>query len=333
MSNIFRKSRGMPTLSLKASVPYRRSASGAWGRVCVLLFLFICVILQLTPTPLFAQDTRNRTSDMYHLGRIITSSESLPDRVYDAQKYKFFISVLYLEKGTDNVITSGTGSGFTSNIPGIILTARHVVSESIPEADKIKTEMMKTNPRFDYTYSFMGTIMTSERWVNFPLTLAATGEEGTFKDILALRVNMQTMLQARVAGDVINSNPLNILMRPSEFADANVGDKVYISGFAPVVAGFKDKNKNPISVYVDLINFTFPAEVTAKIEDMPINKAGVKLLYRLRDGAEPGFSGGMVVNARGQVIGMTVAISSSKNFVYAISSKDIKDFLKDNRLR
>ncbi len=312
------KNGDMPTLSLR-------------GSVCVPLFLFICVILQLIVAPLFAQDIRNRTDDMYHLGRMIIASESLPDRVYDAQKYKFFISVLFFEKGTDNVLTSGVGTGFTSEIPGIILTARHILSESLPEADKIKAEKVKTNPRFDYTYSFMGTIMTSDRWMNFPLTLVAMGEDGTFKDMMALRVDIQTMVQARTMGDMINPNPLNMLMRTFEFADANLGEKVYMTGFAPVVAELK--NKNSTSVYVDMINFTFPAEITAKIEDMPLNRAGIKLMYRLRDGAEPGFSGGMVVNARGQVIGMTVAISTSKNFVYAISSKDLKDFLKDNKVR
>jgi len=56
-------------------------------------------------------------------------------------------------------------------------------------------------------------------------------------------------------------------------------------------------------------------------------------MYRLRDSAEPGFSGGKVMNDQGQVIGMTIAVSISKNFVFVISSKDIKEFLKDNGLK
>mgnify|MGYP001610987809 CR=1 FL=1 len=55
------------------------------------------------------------------------------------------------------------------------------------------------------------------------------------------------------------------------------------------------------------------------------------MLYELRDSAEPGFSGGKVINNQGQTVGMTIAMT--KNFVYAISSKDIKQFLKDNKLK
>ena len=297
------------------------------------LVLFILGLLQLITAPLFAQDLRNRTDEMYHLGMVIIAKEPLPDRVYDEQKYKFVVSVLFLEKGTDNVLTTGVGTGFTSKLPGIILTARHVLSESTHEIERIKAERIKTNPRFDYTYMFMGTIITPDRWLNFPLTLAAVGEDGTFKDIMALRVDIQTMIQARIEGSFINPNPLNMLTHPFEFVDAKVGDQVYISGFAPVVIEYRDKNNKLVPVYVDLINRTFPAEVIEKIEDMPVNRVGVKLLYKLSDSAEPGFSGGMVLNQKGQIIGMTIAMSSSKNFIFAISSKDLKDFIKDNHIR
>lgn len=298
-------------------------------RKTALLLLFAL----LHPPDISAQDLRNRTEEMYHLGRVIIARESLPDKIYEAQKYKLVISVIFYEKGTDNIITSGVGTGFTSDRPGIILTTRHLLTETIRlELDALKAEKIKTNPRFDYTYTFMGTIITPTEWVNFPLSLAAVGETGTTKDMMALRVDIQTMMRARIPGDVMNPNPLNMLMRTFEFVDANIGDKVYISGYAPVILEFQEKNKDTTTpTYVRLINFTFPAEVTAKIEDMPVNRHGIDIMYELFDGAEPGYSGGLVMNIRGQVIAMTVAMT--KNFVYAISSKDLKDFLNDNRLR
>lgn len=297
-------------------------------RKTALLLLFAL----LHPPDVSAQDLRNRTEEMYRLGRVIIAREPLPDKIYEAQRYKFIIRVIFSEKGTDNIITSGVGTGFTSDRPGVILTARHLLTETVREMDVLKAEKIKINPRFDYTYMFMGTIITPTQWMNFPLSLAAMGETGTTKDMMALRPDAQTMEQARILGDIMNPNPLNMLMRTFEFADANVGDKVYISGYAPAIWDLQNKNSNTVTpIYVDLINFTFLAEVTKEIKDMPGNRNGVDTMYQILDGAEPGYSGGRVMNVKGQTIAMTIAMS--KNFVYAISSKDLKDFLDNNRLR
>lgn len=297
-------------------------------RKTALLLLFAL----LHPPDVSAQDLRNRTEEMYRLGRVIIAREPLPDKIYEAQRYKFIIRVIFFEKGTDKIITSGVGTGFTSDRPGVILTARHLLTETVREMDVLKAEKIKINPRFDYTYMFMGTIITPTQWMNFPLSLAAMGETGTTKDMMALRPDVQTMEQARILGDIMNPNPLNMLMRTFEFADANVGDKVYISGYAPAIWDLQNKNSNTVTpIYVDLINFTFLAEVTKEIKDMPGNRNGVDTMYQILDGAEPGYSGGRVMNVKGQTIAMTIAMS--KNFVYAISSKDLKDFLDNNRLR
>jgi len=292
-----------------------------------LLLLFVL----LHPSDILAQDMRNRTEEMYRFGRVIIATEPLPDKVYEAQKRKFVISVIFSEKGTNNEIISGIGTGFTTDQPGVIITARHLLSETIRDMDVLKAERIKTNPGFDYTYTFKGTIITRDSWIDFPLTLAAAGEAGTLKDMMALKVGIRTIEQALISGDIKSPNPLGILMRTFEFADASLGEKVFISGYAPILTQLPDKNNNITSIYVDLINFTSPAEITAKIEGMPVNKNGISLMYRMRDGAEPGYSGGLVMNAKGQVVGIISAMS--KNFVYAISSKDIKNFLKDNELR
>jgi len=321
MTLFLSKNRDMPTLSLK-------------GSVCVPLFLFVLALSQLITAPLFAQDLRNRTEEMYPFGKIIISSESLPDKVYEAQKNKILISVVFLEKGTSNIITNSVGTGYVSETAGVIVTARHLLMEIIPEMEKVKAEKRKTNPLFDYEYVFMGTLITSSAWTNFPLYLVAIGEQGTLKDMMVLKTDVATMEKARRIGNFANPNPYAILLKTSRFSDAKVdGSRVYISGFGPVTAGYFDKNNRPVSVFVDLINHTFSAEIEALLPEMPENKTGVKIMYRLRDSAEPGFSGGKVMNDQGQVIGMTIAVSISKNFVFVISSKDIKEFLKDNGLK
>ncbi len=303
-----------------------------WRSNCVPLFLFLLVFSQSFVIPLYAQD-RNRTENMYHFGKIIISNQSLPDRVYDAQKNKIIVSIVFVEKGTSNTILSSVGTGYVSETPGVIVTARHVLREALAEAERVKSEKIKSNPKFDYEYVSMGTIVTDKAWLNFPLSLVAAGELGTFKDMMVLKTDAATMQRAQIIGDIMDPNPYNILMKTFKFADADVGEKVYISGFAPVVADYPDKNNQSIPSYADMLNYTFSAEVIAKIDDMPINKAGIKLLYRLHDSAEPGFSGGMVLNDRGQVVGMTISMTKSQNFIYIISSKDIKQFLKDNKLK
>lgn len=331
--------RGMPTLSLQVK-PSVEALGGtpliarwAWGGVCVPLFLFIFVLSQLIASPLFAQDLRNRTDEMYPFGTVIISSESLPDKVYEAQDDKFMISVMFVEKGTTNVFFNYSGTGFTTERPGIVLTARHLLDWSLIDAENFKKERIKTNPKFDFEFVFIGTIITDRAWVRFPLSLAAIGEKGTLMDMMALRVDPQTMEKARMVGDVFNPNPYSMLMRTSKFADAKVGNKVYVSGFAPGTAEYLDKYDESVSVYMDLINHTFVAEVEALLPEMPGYKTGVKTIYRLRNHAESGFSGGKVMNEDGNVIGITIALSHDKNFIYAISSKDIKDFLRDNKLR
>ncbi len=310
----------MPTLSLQ-------------GSVCVPLFLFTFVLSQLITTPLFAQDLRNRTADIFHMGRVIISSESLPDPVYEAQKNKILISVLFIAKGSDTSFITSVGTGFVTESPGTIVTARHLLDMSILDAEKYKADKLKSDPKFDYGYVFMGTIITDKEWLNFPLSLVAVGEKGTLRDIMALRVDTKTMENAQMIGDSFFQNPLRLLMKTSKFADADIGEKVYISGYSPSVSEYLDKNNKLVPVYADFIDHTFIAETEAIITDMPINKTGIKVMYRLRDHAEPGFSGGKVLNAQGHVIGMTIASSISKNFIYVLSSKDIRDFLKENKLK
>ncbi len=277
--------------------------------------LLLCVLLN--PPNLLAQDLRNRTEVMYPLGTVIIAKEPLPNRVYRSQKDKIIVSVTCFEKGTTNIVTSSSGTGFVSEVPGLIVSARHLIKDG------------------DYDHVFTGIIVTEKEWIRFPISLVAKGEPGKYKDIMVLRVDPITMELAWAESiDVFDTNPYRLLLRTSEFADAKVdGKKVYISGFSSTVGGYFDENNQDVSFLMDLINFTFPAEVTASITNMPVNKTGTKKIFRLLDSAEPGFSGGKVMNEDGKVIGMTVAATTANNFIYVFSSQDIKQFFKNNRLK
>ncbi len=305
------KNRDTPTLSLK-------------GKIILLLF----VLLQFVNVPLLAQELKNRTEEMCSIGTVIISSESLPDKVYESQKNKILVSVIFFEKGTKKIMASGFGTGFVPDKPGIIITAKHLIEGPLKIAESIKTERIKTKPTFDFIYVFVGTIITPTQWLDFPLYPVILGEDGTMEDVMILKPDMLTMERAKNNSELFVQNPLRMLMITSQFADAKLGEKVFVSGFSPISGEYLDKDEKIIPVQTDLINYTFSSEVGALIYDMPINQAGIKKLYRLITTAEPGFSGGKVVNSKGQIIGMTIASSLSKNFTYALSSVDLKNFLK-----
>ena len=325
------KNRGMPTLSLQAIVPNRCNASGAWSSVCVPLFLL--VFLQFAcPFTVQAQNLKNRTEEMHRLGLVVISSENLPEEVYRTQKNKVVVTIVFTEKGTQNEIVTSMGSGFVGPKAGLIFTARHLLTQGLTEAEEIKSKKIKNNPNFDYEYDFMGTMITEETWTNFPLFIVATGKIDTYQDIILLRTDSETIQKARDIKNFSITNPHRILLNISRFADAKLGEKVYVSGFSPLVGEYLDRTNKLTYIFMDLINYTFSAEITAQISDMSVNRKGVKMLYRLNNSAEPGFSGGMVLNTGGEVIGMSIAMSQSKNFVYAISSKDLREFLKTNKI-
>jgi len=263
---------------------------------------------------------------------VVISSENLPEEVYRTQKNKVVVTIVFTEKGTQNEIVTSMGSGFVGPKAGLIFTARHLLTQGLTEAEEIKSKKIKNNPNFDYEYDFMGTMITEETWTNFPLFIVATGKIDTYQDIILLRTDSETIQKARDIKNFSITNPHRILLNISRFADAKLGEKVYVSGFSPLVGEYLDRTNKLTYIFMDLINYTFSAEITAQISDMSVNRKGVKMLYRLNNSAEPGFSGGMVLNTGGEVIGMSIAMSQSKNFVYAISSKDLREFLKTNKI-
>lgn len=284
------------------------------------LFL-LCTLLY--PPDVSAQNLNGRSERMVGLGQVIIADAPLPEKVFQAQKHKIIVQVTLIDKNNPTFRQSSMGTGSIIG-SGTILTNRHVLDEA-------KTVMGGR----EYISVFSGIILAETNLITIPLNLVGVGEVGTFKDFMVFQVGVEIMQRASQPNTPMEPNPYRILINDEMglVDEIKVGAKVYLTGYSPVFGELKDANGRASAVYIDFINYTFPAEVVAKIEEMPMNRVGrLKRLYRLKDGAEPGFSGGMVFDERGRLVGITVSLSPAQNFVYVLSAEDIKDFLRDNRV-
>ena len=302
------KNRGMPTLSLKGGVG---------------VFLFFVLLHLGSALPTTAQDLSNRSERMVGLGEVVIADAPLPDKVFQAQKHKIIVQVTLIDRKDPSFrqVSMGTGTIIGA---GTILTNRHVW-------DGAKPAMAGR----EYVSEFSGLILAENHIAEFPLRLVGVGEVGTFRDFMVLQTGPEIMQRAVPPNTPTEPNPYWIL-RNNEMGLVNkvkVGERVYLTGYSPVFSKINNADGLVFEAYIDFINYTFPAEVVAKIEEMPMNKMGrVKRLYRLKDGAEPGFSGGMCFNEKGHLVGITVLLSPAQNFVYVLSAEDIRDFLRANKV-
>lgn len=273
----------------------------------------ISTILGLTNTQLQTKDDASLTA--VPKGGII-SNELLPPNVFEAQKKKMrIVGQFYIPNLPQYPPEIVGGTGFVVNYKSkiIILTARHVFLGLILDFNKrsLGFEYNKDGiPESSaYKYQFYG-ITDNDKHIAFPIVPIAMGEMGKFQDYIAFKPDIQIKLET-VA--LANKN-------------ANEGIEVYTSGYSPGHSLFPDKLGNHIYVLSDIVGHTFNGKIMKKIEDMPMNKYGLKTFYRINSSVEQGFSGGPVFNKEGEVVGM--AIESIRNFHYAISSDDLSDFLE-----
>ncbi|MBI2068663.1 MAG: trypsin-like peptidase domain-containing protein [Candidatus Yanofskybacteria bacterium] len=288
-------------------------------KTALLLFLFAL----LHPPGVSAQDLTRRSESVVGLGQVIIADAPLPESVFRAQKHKIIVQVTLIDRKDPSFRQTSMGTG-TIIGAGTILTNRHVLDGAKP--------VMAGR---EHTSVFSGLILGETHMAEFPLHLVGVGEAGTYKDFMVLQTGAEIMQRAVQPNTPTNPNPYRILMNNGlKLVDEiRKGERVYITGYSPVYGELKNADGRISGAYVDFINYTFPAEVVAKIEEMPMNRAGkVKKLYRLKDGAEPGFSGGMVLDERGRLIGITFSLSPARNFVYVLSAEDIKNFLRANKV-
>lgn len=260
---------------------------------------------------------------MIGLGQVVISNAPLPDKVFQGQKHKIVIRVTLIDKKNPSFRRSSMGTGTVIGT-GVILTNRHVW-------DGVKPVMAGR----EYISTFSGLILGETHMAEIPLRLVGVGEAGTFKDFMVFQTDPEIMQRAIQPNTPDNPNPYWILLNPGlELVnEVRVGEMVYLTGYSPAFGEIESADGQVSGAYIDFINYTFLAEVVAKIEDMPMNRVGrLKRMYRLRDGAEPGFSGGMVLDGRGRLVGITVSLSPALNFIYVLSAQDIRDFLRANNV-
>ncbi len=292
----------------------------------LLLFLFL---LQLVPATAEAQ--RNQTKETSSLGRFLIAPSPLPDSVYRAQEKKIYLVAHFQRKGPvsegDPLLPATyTSTGFV--VGTYVLTAGHLIMDSVSllKSHGLDFELNNGIPQgIDYEYTFRGRIIVGSITMDFPLTLVAI-DVGSTRDILALKPEPSTLEFLLANPQILNAegrlvrNPLVMLTEPHKLTDmVELNEQVFISGYSG-------------DGQSDLIDFTFPGTMVAKIEKLAVNQNGVRRLYRVLGKVEPGFSGGPMFNKKGEVLGMHISASYMFNFVYVISSEDIRDFLRDHKL-
>lgn len=167
-------------------------------------------------------------------------------------------------------------------------------------------------------YQIYGIISLRHSSITIPLTLAATTNPGSPKDLMALLVNdySQRLQQSLLAPDPAESiNPLAPFFKNAMVTDdVEIGQTVFLTGFT---------------------EFGLPYVFEAFVAANPVNAEntrlkGMKKPYVLRGSADHGFSGGPVLDREGRVIG--ISKMKSDNFLVLVSKKDIEEFLKASKL-
>ena len=283
---------------------------------------------------------------LYDLGDVLISDEPLPLKVYESQKYKIVIITRLKTKNIFGVIHESGGFGTGKIIrPGVILSARHVINQEIREDVKrgrpfsIESNGLLTSPNTSLEVS--GILINEDSQVFFPLKPLKAGQVDTLMDLVALEIPNDIIKLAKKGwlNEKITGNPFKPLLHTTEFSpDALVGDTVWVSGIRMTQFSelkYNNLNKNKLEAregFLTNIYYNFKGVITKRIENTEFNNEwGVKLIYEIRVNSEFGFSGGDVLDDQGRMVGTTILTTEKNNFIWAISSKDSKLFLKNIR--
>ena len=245
------------------------------------------------------------------------SSLPIPEKVMKAHENTVGITIEFnmgnrsflIPYPSSKLISSGSGF-FTKK--DLIVSARHIFMDSIINLARQGLSFTLDNDGIPkstfYSYRFYGTTPSPESPINFPLKLISMGKPGEHRDSITLRAE---------------NYPKNLkILRLAE--NVKPGDLVYISGYVPVFSLYPNIFGSYETVQSDTTNELFEGRVKKIINNMPINQVGVNTLYKIEGKITLGYSGGPVFNTDGEVVGMAIEYIRDANFIYVLSSKDIK---------
>ena len=256
-----------------------------------------------------------------HLGKFVISDQDIPKAVYDTyaklpavqaefhvkKEILIMIDALNLKlpekrriKLNSIIISYGTG---IPNGKCEIVTAKHLSDgEGIEEF--LSRQFGYDGPWYDECVVHVRFRIGSSLIYTFPMVQVLEDQ----KDRMKLKINPAAFWNTvRQETDPqkqsIYRKIFALLMIGVEITTANVGDTVYLAGYQ----GMSTMEGTP------LVPFIFTGT-------MIININGQLLL---KQGVEPGYSGGAIITADGKVVGMSLTITSGRQFTGGIEINDL----------
>lgn len=272
--------------------------------ICFFIAIAISILYRSYSQMVFAQVSPTIDAiDIYGIPEEVSNSNDKLIQLFVTVTYRD--PILGLEK-----LQQFEGSGFAiSRDDGknlIILTARHVVFVYDNEYTPIG-EKLTISPAGLHTYGyFQYLVRASYKDRQYILKQVGVGRIDTEQDFIAFQT---------LHGKDSDFSPLKLN------TEIKNRDTVYMAGFRSI---YGYSSKRPL---LDLVRVIWPGTVAAIITEVE-SESGLKKMFRIGGQLEQGYSGGPLLNKKGEVIGISNSMLLTFNLAYAISAEDLDIFVR-----